>query len=104
MPESPQRVSNTEVGEIGPTDWRGMPIRVGSTVVYPCEAYGHSAGRSTQMAEGTVVALRENGATIEVDRRSRTGKPDDKYGRTRVRLTAVGLANVTVLGYYGVLA
>lgn len=98
--ELPQRVPSGEVGEMGPSDWLGTPILVGSKIVYPSEAYGSNTGpgRGTkQMTLATVLELRSNGLTVSVDRRSRTGRPNGEYERTKVRLTAVGIANLTVI-------
>lgn len=78
---------------MGPSDWLGTPIEVGSTVVYPSEAYGSTK----QMTLATVKEIRANGLTVDVARRSRTGRPNERYQRTRVRLTAVGIANLTVI-------
>lgn len=84
------------VGMFDRTDWLGNPLRVGSYVVYPCESTGRGLERTTmQMTSGWVRALGEDSCVIEIDKRSRTGAPQGRQRRT-VRLSAVGMASLTV--------
>lgn len=92
-PRRQSALADTPDERFGHQDWLGKPMVVGSRIVWPCDAYGNTK----QMAVGTVVELRENGLTVAVERRSRTGVPNRKYDRVNVHLTAVGMANATVV-------
>lgn len=87
---------------MGPCDWLGVPIRRGNVILYPADAFtmNPSTGkrlRTTQMTLAVVTAVREDGLSVEVQRRSKKGKPNPKYDRVNVHLSALGMANVTVI-------
>ncbi len=82
------------------TDWLGTALSVGSRIVWPCDAHmkGTVGSATKQMAIGTVTELTEAQMVVRVERRSRTGAPKTGYDRTHVKLSAVGMANATVIG------
>lgn len=94
-PGSKPAVSATkdEVGEVGPVDWLGTPIEKNARVVWPCE----DASRRRQMATGFITEVREDGVTVEVVRRSLTGRPRPPRDRRHVHLTLAGMHQMTVL-------
>lgn len=78
---------------MGPTDWLSQPIAPGALIVYPADG----PGSSPQMTLARVVELFSDGMSVDVIRRSRTGRPSGEWERTRVRLRSVGIANSTVI-------
>jgi hypothetical protein len=79
------------------SDWLGLPLTVGSYVAFPSESAGKGLERTAmQMTAGWIESIGEHGCEIRVDRRSRTGTPQGRQ-RKYVKLTRVGMANVTVL-------
>lgn len=74
-------------------DWLGRAVVVGSRITWPCDAYGNTK----QMAVGVISEIRENGLTVKVERRSRTGAPKAGYDRSHIHLTRVGMANMVMV-------
>lgn len=84
----PAVIGSEEVGTLGPSDWLGEPFHAGARIVYQSE----TAERVRQVVLARVEDVRPDGLTVEVIRRSKTGKPT----KSRVELNANGMANATV--------
>lgn len=90
----PITLGSDDIGEMGPSDWLNQPIFVGSLIVFGCE----TRDRVRQVALAKVVSIDDlGGCTADIIRRSKTGKPSATADRKRVKLSASGVANATVL-------